>query len=151
MTKELSRLGCLGILNRFDSSLSELLNDKNDGLNCDGDQICSTEFRYITVALKYSSDSSNVALSEYKVIRVSDSTDITHYEKIYYGDSNFNAGLYLITSDTFQDMYRGKDVEVEFQGFIDGTCVVKSRYVITADCCHISLVSGETEIYLTRV
>lgn len=30
MTKELSRLGCLGILNRFDSSLNELLNDKND-------------------------------------------------------------------------------------------------------------------------
>jgi len=30
MTKELSRLGCLGILNRFDSSLDELLNDKKD-------------------------------------------------------------------------------------------------------------------------
>jgi IMP dehydrogenase len=30
MTKELSRLGCLGILNRFDSSLDELLNDKKE-------------------------------------------------------------------------------------------------------------------------
>src|SRR3970040_2959118 len=30
MTKELSRLGCLGILNRFDTSLDELLNDKKD-------------------------------------------------------------------------------------------------------------------------
>ena len=30
MTKELSKLGCLGILNRFDSSLDELLNDKKD-------------------------------------------------------------------------------------------------------------------------
>ena len=30
MTKELSKLGCLGILNRFDSSLEELLNDKKD-------------------------------------------------------------------------------------------------------------------------
>jgi len=30
MTKELSRLGCLGVLNRFDSSLDELLNDKKE-------------------------------------------------------------------------------------------------------------------------
>jgi len=30
MTKELSRLGCIGILNRFDSSLDDLLNNKND-------------------------------------------------------------------------------------------------------------------------
>lgn len=30
MTKELSRLGCLGILNRFDSSLDELLHDKGE-------------------------------------------------------------------------------------------------------------------------
>ena len=30
MTKELSRLGCLGILNRFDSSLDELLNGKKE-------------------------------------------------------------------------------------------------------------------------
>jgi len=30
MARELSRLGCLGILNRFDSSLDELLNNKDD-------------------------------------------------------------------------------------------------------------------------
>ncbi|MHB1687594.1 MAG: guanosine monophosphate reductase [Ignavibacteriaceae bacterium] len=31
MAKELTKLGCLGILNRFDSSLEEILKDKNNG------------------------------------------------------------------------------------------------------------------------
>ncbi len=31
MVKELTKLGCLGILNRFDSSLEEILKDKNSG------------------------------------------------------------------------------------------------------------------------
>ena len=31
MAKELSSLGCLGIVNRFDSSLGDMLNDKNNG------------------------------------------------------------------------------------------------------------------------
>jgi len=31
MAKELGSLGCLGIVNRFDSSLNEILNDKNNG------------------------------------------------------------------------------------------------------------------------
>ncbi|HEY6906997.1 MAG TPA: guanosine monophosphate reductase [Ignavibacteriaceae bacterium] len=33
MAKELSRLGCLGILNRFDSSLDEVLTDQKNGVN----------------------------------------------------------------------------------------------------------------------
>ena len=31
MAKELGSLGCLGIVNRFDSSLNEILNDKHNG------------------------------------------------------------------------------------------------------------------------
>lgn len=33
MAKELSRLGCLGIVNRFDSSLDEVLHDQKNGVN----------------------------------------------------------------------------------------------------------------------
>ena len=33
MAKELSRLGCIGILNRFDSSLEEVLHDQKNGVN----------------------------------------------------------------------------------------------------------------------
>ena len=105
---------------------------------------CTQEFRGVGVSIKHVSDSSAVILTSYKVIRVSDNRDISH------GNSIFpeNYGYYVLVDDTDKDMLRHTDVEIEFQGYIDNTLLIKKRFVVTADCCHVSLVSGEAVIYI---
>jgi hypothetical protein len=105
---------------------------------------CTDEFRTIGVSLKHVSDSSAVILTTYKVIRVSDNKDISP------GNSTVpvNYGYYLLVDDTEVAMLRNSDVEIEFQGYINNTLLIKKRFIVTADCCHISLVSGATVIYI---
>ena len=45
-------------------------------------------------------------------------------------------------------MLRNSNVEIEFQGYIENSLVIKKQLVVTADCCHVSLVSGETKVYI---
>jgi hypothetical protein len=120
-------------------------------LGCDRDKksdctnlLCTDEFRSISVLIKHVSDSSVVVLTNYKVIRVSDNKDISHGNSII----PENYGYYLLVDDTDRDMLRNSNVEIEFQGYIDNTLLIKRHFVVTADCCHISLVSGETVIYI---
>jgi hypothetical protein len=105
---------------------------------------CTDEFRTIGVSIKHVSDSSAVILTTYKVIRVSDNKDISPGNSIV----PVNYGYYLLVDDTEVGMLRNSNVEIEFQGYINSTLLIKKRFVVTADCCHISLVSGETVIYI---
>ncbi|HEX7494832.1 MAG TPA: hypothetical protein VF346_11475 [Bacteroidales bacterium] len=105
---------------------------------------CTDEFRSISVLIKHVSDNSAVVLTNYKVIRVSDNKDISHGNSI----NPENNGYYLLVDDTDRAMLRNSNVEIEFQGYIDNTLLIKRRFVVTADCCHISLVSGDTVIYI---
>lgn len=120
-------------------------------LGCDRDKksdctnaFCTDEFRSIGVTIKHVSDSSAVILTSYKVIRVSDNKDISPDHSI----APVNYGYYLLVDDTDVGMLRNSDVEIEFQGYINNTLLIEKRFVVTADCCHISLVSGELLIYI---
>jgi hypothetical protein len=105
---------------------------------------CTQEFRIISILIKHSSDSSAFILTTYKVLRVTDNKDITH------GNNGIfeNMGYYPLVDDTDRDMLRNSDVEIEFQGFVGNTLVIKRRFIVTADCCHVSLVSGESVVYI---
>jgi hypothetical protein len=105
---------------------------------------CTDEFKTIGVSIKHVSDSSAVILTTYKVIRVSDKKDISPGNSIV----PVNYGYYLLVDDTDVGMLRNSDVEIEFQGYINNILLIIKRFVVTADCCHISLVSGETVIYI---
>jgi hypothetical protein len=120
-------------------------------LGCDRDKksdcknaFCTDEFRSIGVSIKHVSDSSAVILTTFKVIRVSDNKDISPGNSII----PEKYGYYLLVDDTDVGMLSNNDVEIEFQGYIDNDLLIKSRFVVTADCCHVSLVSGEQVIYI---
>lgn len=38
--------------------------------------------------------------------------------------------------------------EIQFRGFIDTQEVIRSNYIVSSDCCHISLVSGDVDLTL---
>ena len=105
---------------------------------------CTQEFRSVGVLIKHASDSSAVILTNYKVIQVSDNKDVSH------GNSTIpaNYGYYPLVDDTDKEMLRNTDVEIEFHGYIDNTILVNLRFIVTANCCHVSLVSGETVVYI---
>jgi len=106
--------------------------------------VCTTEFRGIGIMIKHSADSSAVLLTDFKVHRVSDNKDITKSNYSY----NDKSGYYPLVNDTDRIALSNMNVEIEFQGYINDALVITKRFVVTADCCHVSLVSGESEAYI---
>jgi len=56
--------------------------------------------------------------------------------------------LYPIYNDSYVGVMRFENRALVFKGFIDNQEVVTANYVVTSDCCHVSLVSGNVEIIL---
>ncbi len=117
--------------------------DRDNKANC-ALTLCTLEFKYIIIQIKQSTDSSAVQLTGYKVLRVSDNKDITINDNIL----NDNLGYYPLVNDNERAMLRNINVEIEFQGYIQDTLIIKKHFVVTADCCHVSLVSGEFLFYI---
>ena len=117
--------------------------DRDDKSDCVG-TICTQEFRYISILIKHSTDSSTVLLTHYKVLRVSDNKDITTANK----DFMVNFGYYPLVSDADVSILRNLNVEIEFQGYIENALVIQKRFIVTADCCHVSLESGDQVFYI---
>ena len=117
--------------------------DDDNKANCTF-AVCTEEFRSIFVSIKHESDNTVFVLTDYKVIRLSDNKDIT----ITDDNLHDNNGYYQITNDLKLDLFKFKNTEVEFKGYLNDVLVIQKRLNITSDCCHISLVDGETEFLL---
>jgi len=52
-------------------------------------------------------------------------------------------GTYPLYDDSFVQEHPNEERSLLFTGFIQGDLVVRGTYVVAADCCHVSLVSGE--------
>jgi hypothetical protein len=120
-------------------------------IECDDDNktnctfaVCTEEFRSIVVSIKHASDNTAFVLTSFKVTRLSDNKDIT------ITDDNLtdNNGYYQITNDLKLDLFKFRNTEVEFKGYLNNDLVIQKQLTITSDCCHISLVDGETEFLL---
>ena len=111
---------------------------------------CTFDLRWITVKLTDQSGNP-VALDRMKVTRVADGKDLT---RTYYNEewNTFRRlGSYPITGDVdSKRIPRFKHTKLRFQGYIGNRQVIKADYVVTFDCCHISLVSGERELVVNR-
>jgi hypothetical protein len=107
---------------------------------------CQTNIVYISMTIK-KTDGSNVLLTGAKLVRLSDNY-------VIYMESNNGVIVdqpnlrYTLISDSHRKVFAGKKVEVEFQGFINDTIVVRRTFTITADCCHVALISGDLDIVL---
>lgn len=117
--------------------------DDDNKINC-AFAMCTEEFRSIVVSIKHESDNTAFVLTDYKVNRLSDNKDIT------ITDDNLvdNNGYYQITNDLKLDLFKFKNTEVEFKGYLNDVLVIQKRMTITSDCCHISLVEGDTEFLI---
>jgi hypothetical protein len=105
---------------------------------------CTQEFKIVSVLILHKSDNSAVTLTTFKVIRVFDNKDISHGNSIL----PENYGYYPLVDDSDKEMLRNSNIEIEFQGYSNDTLLIKKRFVVTADCCHVSLVTGDSTVYI---
>ncbi|SMG06462.1 hypothetical protein [Arenibacter troitsensis] len=122
--------------------------DTDDTSNCT-DVFCTEEFRTITISVK-DKDGAAVALDHYKVVVLSDGEDITLNASSSEYEWMTKNGSYPLFSDKYVTKYRNKEIEINFQGFIDDELLVDSDYTVGADCCHVTLVEGETDIVIAN-
>lgn len=116
----------------------------NDTKSDCGTAICTMEYRTVVILIKHAADNTPVVLTAFKVIRVSDNMDIT----IVDNNLSDNMGYYPLVNDSGKALLGNKNVEIEFRGFVNDALVVTKRFVVTADCCHVSLISGDTVAFI---
>jgi hypothetical protein len=106
--------------------------------------LCTTIYMSITVTIKHKTDSTLYHLTDYKVKRVSNNSDVTPSHDNLSGYS----GYYPLADDGNMDLYKFKNIEVEFTGYVNNSIVIQKRFIVTADCCHISLVEGNVSLFI---
>ncbi|SHF55069.1 hypothetical protein SAMN03080594_10586 [Arenibacter palladensis] len=122
--------------------------DSDDASNC-SDVFCTEEFRTITVSVK-DKDGVAVALDNFKVVVLSNEEDITLDASNSEYEWMAKNGSYPLFSDKYVTKYRNKEIEINFQGYVDDKLLVDSDYTVGADCCHVTLVEGETDIVIAN-
>ncbi|MCK0190624.1 hypothetical protein [Arenibacter sp. F20364] len=124
-------------------------NKEVDGTpNC-VDVFCTEEFRTITVNVK-DKDGVAVALDYFKVVVLSNGDEITLGASSSEYDWMAENGTYPLFSDKYVSRYRNKKLEINFRGYIDNKLMVDSDFTVGADCCHVVLIEGETDLVLVE-
>lgn len=108
--------------------------------------VCTEEFRTITVSVK-DMNGTAVALDSFKVV-LSNGDDVTLDTSGSDYDWMIKNGTYPLFSDKYVAKYRNKELEINFQGYVDDRLLVDSDYVVGVDCCHVTLLEGETDIVI---
>lgn len=113
----------------------------NDNSDCNLiDIVCTEEFRSITLEIVDINDNP-VILDSFKTTREDTGEEIESGE-------NFHQNFYPIINDNYQNEIAQKEINLKFTGFINNIEVLSTNYVVSADCCHIELISGKTKIVL---
>jgi hypothetical protein len=117
--------------------------DKSD---CSG-VACTEEFKTITISIK-DSNGKPIALNRFKVIILDSGSDITRSVNDTEFELMKQIGVYPLFGDENRGEYESKELEINFKGFIDNQEIVNSNYIVGADCCHVHLIEGNTDIRL---
>jgi len=118
----------------------------DDNLDCVG-AACTEEFLTLAVTI-VDLDYNPVDLESYKVVTAETKQDITINPNQTELDWMKSFGMYPLFSDSFANDYINDSVEINFMGYINNKIVVNEKYIVGADCCHVHLIEGQTDIQL---
>lgn len=108
---------------------------------------CTQNFVIISVTVK---DASGVAipLDSFKVVDTKTGEDITLVENTADFETYTKDGFYPIFSDAYRLDYQNKTTTIAFTGYQSDNEVVRETFEVGADCCHVLLISGNTDIVI---
>jgi hypothetical protein len=108
---------------------------------------CTLNFVTLSVTVKDASGI-KIPLDRFRVIVVDSGEDLTlDLDSNTYGNFS-DSGFYPIFNDSYRSKYQNKSATIEFRGFIADKAVVTSQFKVGADCCHVLLLPGNTDIVL---
>lgn len=111
---------------------------------------CTEEYRMLTVSVKDSA-SKPVILSNYFVKKTSTGEVIDFSSEDPYIDSiNRIQGIYFLMTDGKMGMTSKSGTEFEFLGLLDSVQIVDEKYIVGNDDCHVIMLSGKTEIVISK-
>ena len=55
-------------------------------------------------------------------------------------------GTYPLFGDEYQQSYANTEIQVNFKGIINNQIIIDKNFIVGADCCHVNLISGNTNI-----
>ncbi len=117
--------------------------EENANPDCEEDLICTTVFKTITVTI--SDDSGSPALLDSIRVQNLDTSVIYSFKD---SDLSPEAGTYVLLTDGQISETKASGNNFQFLGYLKGAEVVNQNYKIGHNCCHIELLTGNTEIVL---
>lgn len=118
----------------------------NDKTDCDG-VVCTEEFRTIIVSIK-DPMGNPVALDKFEVFDLDSGEDITREINANEFELMQQLGTYPIFGDEYSATYKNSSVIINFKGFVANEEIVNVNFKVGADCCHVYLIEGITEIQI---
>jgi hypothetical protein len=111
---------------------------------------CTEEYRMLTISIKDSA-SNPVLLSKYFIKKSSTGEIIDFSKEDPYLDSiNRIQGIYVICTDGQMGMTSKTGTEFEFHGILGMTEMVNEKYLIGNNECHITMLSGNTDLIISK-
>ncbi len=126
--------------------LLSCLSCTKNNTNC-SDTFCTEEFRTITVTIK-NSNGTAVVLDSFEVSIIDTKMDITREVNENEFEMMQQKGKYPLFGDEYSRDYENEEVRINFKGFLNNQEIVNTDFTVGADCCHVILVEGITEIII---
>lgn len=124
--------------------LVSLFSCKNDKSDC-SDIPCSEEFKVITVSIK-DKMTNPIALDKFIVKIIDSDIDITRD----FNDNEYELmkqyGTYPLFGDEHRENYKNETIRINFIGIQNNQEIVNTNFTVGADCCHVILIDGITDI-----
>lgn len=114
---------------------------KKNNNPCNSNVICTEMFAMITIQVK-DTTGNGIKLDSAYTLRTGDN------EKLYLEHNTFIDGAYVVLDDNYQQKLANKKDTFRFVGYKNGSQIINEPFIISADCCHISKESGNTEVIL---
>lgn len=108
---------------------------------------CTQDFRTVMVTV-LDNAGVKVPLDSIAVIHLKNNENITRQLEPFEWEMAQETGSYPLFGDENVQKYRNQTLEVTFKGFISGNEVVNEKYTVGADCCHVGLVKGNTNVVI---
>mgnify|MGYP005997399751 CR=1 FL=1 len=119
-------------------------NDDAEQQDC-SEAICTHNFVTITVSVKDEAGDA-VVLDSFEVIDTATGENLA--KDISTEEYHNDQGIYPLISDAHRIQYQNKTTTLTFKGYINDELVVNQEFEVGADCCHVSLITGNREIVL---
>ena len=120
----------------------------NDDTNDDCSGIaCNESYVVITVTIK-DQDLNPFSLDDFKVVNLENGADITTDMTDFEFQLMQQFGVYPLFGDEYLREFENQELEIQFKGILSNQEIIVENYIVSTNCCHVFLISGDNELII---